>query len=667
MAGPARRGWAIGLAAVIVFGAFFGYMAWLLRDLPEPGHDEVLARSIVVYDREGHLLAERNPMGQFHVVRTLGQMGPWVPSATLAAEDRSFYSHGAVDPGAIARAAASDVASGGFVQGGSTITQQLVKIQLLTPRKTIDRKLQEAALAWALEHRYSKDQVLEMYLNRVYYGHGAYGIGAAAKTYFGSTREPSQLTAAQAAFLAGLIEAPAGNDPQQHFERARARQLYVLQGMVKMGKLTPAEERQAEAEPIQQELRIDTSFMREPAPHFVDFVVSQLERQFGAASVQQGGFRVYTTLDPHLQSLAEKAVKDGVVAMAGKGVNNGDLLAVRPNTGEILAWVGSADYSSERIGGQYDVVTSPRQPGSSFKPYVYAAALRDHVIASCTLLDDAPTNFSGYRPVDFDNSYMGRMPAQRALLLSRNIPAVQVASKEGITKVIDLAHELGIRSRLDPALPTAIGASEVTMLEHVQAYQALANGGARVPITGMTRVIDRSGSTVYSSRPGRPEVSQQVLSPAESYLIADILKDYSRQWSLGWGRRMAGKSGTTGGSQVGVHPDAWMMAYSPDIVIGAWAGNTGPNGKGQPVAAFGTDVGSTISREFINGLPAGEAHWYAQPGGLVNRGGQLFLAGAESLAPTCGLGNAGEGGGHGHDKKQPQATPSASPQDQEGD
>ncbi len=546
---------------------------------------------------------------------------------------------------ALARAAVVDVAHGSAVQGGSTITQQLVKIQLRQPEKTVDRKAQELMLAWALEHRYSKDQILEMYLNRVYYGHGAYGLGAAAKTYFGADKTAATLTPAQAALLAGLIQAPYGYDPQTHFGLARERQLYVLHGMVATGSLSAADAQKAEAEPIEKQLRFDTSFRKEKAPHFVDYVISRLERQFGPAAIQQGGLAVYTTLDPNLQALAQKSVADGVRALGGKGVNNADLLAVKPATGEIVAWVGSAGYQNDAIGGQYDVVTSPRQPGSSFKPYTYTAALKDHKIALCTNLQDQPTNFNGYQPVDFDNRFLGTMSARKALLLSRNVPAVQVAKQEGIDHVIALASQMGIRSPLDASLPTAIGSSEITMFDQVQGYQVFANQGAKMPLLGITRVVGASGKTVYEQKPGSQDGRRQV--------VRDTLKDYARQWNLGWGRPMAGKSGTSGGSQVGVHPDSWMLAYSPDIVVGAWAGNTGANGGGQSTSAFGTDVGSTISNQFVNNLPRDYGRWYSQPSGIAKtRSGEIALVGTENM---CG--GAAAGGSEKDKKKQPAPTP----------
>jgi membrane peptidoglycan carboxypeptidase len=654
--GRRQRGWLAVVAGVALLLVSLGiYTVSAMRSLPEPGHESVLVRSIVVYDRTGKVIAERNPQGQYHVVLKLPQMGAYNKSATLAAEDRDFYSHGAIDSGALARAALVDLTTGQAVEGGSTITEQLVKIQLLSPEKSVTRKVNEAFLAWALEHRYTKDQILEMYLNRVYYGHGAYGLGSAAKTYFG--KEASSLDAAQAALLAGLLQAPSGYDPQLHFELAKARQEYVLKAMVQTHALSQDEADRAAKEDLRPLLKFDTSYRQSRAPHFVDYIIERLEAEYGSASVQQGGLAVYTTLDPDLQALAERSVQDGVRSLASMGVNNGDLLAVRPSTGEILAWVGSDDYGSADIGGQFDVIRSPRQPGSSFKPYVYEAALRDKKLTLSSCLNDSPTDFNGYRPVDFDNSYQGRLSARAALVLSRNIPAVQVAQKEGIGNVIDLAHSMGVKSDLQPNLSTAIGGSAITMLDHVQGYQVFADQGEKMPLMSITKVVDATGRTLFQGAPGDQAGKRQVLAPAESYLITDTLKDYQNQWKLGWNRQMASKSGTTGGSQAGVHPDAWMMAYNPDIVVGAWAGNTGPNGAGKPVSAFGVNVGSTMLREFINGLPSNVRNWYGVPAGISKgKSGEIYLAGTEGLAGNdcAGMGlpksGEGEGGGGPHKK-----------------
>jgi membrane peptidoglycan carboxypeptidase len=654
----ARHGGWFALALIVLLVGFVGYVFWTLRDLPDPGSTGVLARSIVIYDRHGKQIEQRNAQGEYHDVVKLKDMGKLVPAAMLAAEDRNFYSHGAVDIPSTARAAFNDLLHRGATQGGSTITQQLIKIQLLTPQRSVFRKVQEAVLATALEQKYSKDQILDLYLNRVYYGHNAYGVGAATKTYFGKDKEPKDLTPAQAAFLAALVQAPVYYDPQTHYDRAKGRQLYVLSGLVATHTLTQAEADKAAQENIQAELKFDTSPRQSLAPHFVDYVISKLEAQFGSAAIQQGGFAVYTTLDLGLQDLAQRSVADGVGKLKGGGVNNGMLLAAKPDTGEILAWVGSADYYNNAIGGQYDVITHPRQPGSSFKPYVYEAALKDHKITLAQTVSDKPTDFgNGYKPLDFDNSFMGDMSARRALLLSRNVPAVQVGEKEGEQNYLNLAKQMGIKSDLKAVPSAAIGADEITMFDHLQGYATFANQGTKMPLMAITRIVDVSGNTVFQQDPGKQDGKTSVLTPAEAYLMTDVLKDYQNQWHMGWNRQMASKSGTTGGSQTGVHKDAWMMAYSPDIAVGAWGGNTEAGGGGQNISTFGTEVGQLMLGEFINGMPSNMKAWYQRPSGLVdgtgcpgdktNGGHEIFLPGTEK----------------GIDCAKPTPSPSSSPTD----
>ncbi|MEA2683507.1 MAG: hypothetical protein QOK05_1835 [Chloroflexota bacterium] len=647
---------AVAALTVVLGIATTAYARNELSNLPNPGAAPVLAKSVVFYDRNGNVLAEHDPQGQFHVVQRIGEMGKWAPLATVGAEDKDFYKHGALDPPSVLRAILVDTINHRAIQGGSTISQQLVKITVLHDEKTLTRKVKEAVIASEMEHKYSKDQILEMYMNRVYYGHGAYGIGSAAKTYFGRAMETKNLTIGQAAFLAGMINAPSGNDPQVHFDRARQRQFYVLDQMVKGGFLKKAEADSAATEDIQKELVYDTSYRESKAPHFVNYVISKLEAQFGPDAMQQGGMSVYTTLDPNLQALAEQSVTKGVQQMSSMGVNNGDLLAARPGTGEILAWVGSADFNNQGIGGQFDIIRSPRQPGSSFKPYDYEAALKDHKITLNSCVQDVPTDFAGYKPLDFDNSFMGTMTARKALLLSRNVPAVQVAQKEGIANVINLAYAMGIRDTLPPYLSTAIGGGEVTMLDNLQGYEVFANEGHKVPLISITKITDSSGSVLFQTSAGQQPKQAQVLTPAEAYLMTDALKGYQSQWNLGWQRQMASKSGTSGGASAGVHPDAWMMAYNKDIVVGAWAGNTGANGAGRPTSAFGVNTGSTMLASFINGMPADLNHWYQQPPGLVSKGGEIYLSGTETM-PACSAPSQAPAPGTGDQKKRRVAPP----------
>jgi membrane peptidoglycan carboxypeptidase len=644
----AKKAW-IAAAIGVVFVASTLYVLWAIKDLPDPSQNVLAAGDVIVLDRNGKLIEDWSPAGHYHVTLSLDQMGPYAPKAVLAAEDRNFYNHGAVDPTSIARAAWVDVTSGGVNQGGSTITQQLVKIQLLTPERSLTRKVQEVVLAIALEQRYSKDQILEMYLNRVYFGHGAYGVGAAAKTYF--NKDAKALTPAEAAFIAGLIQAPTAYDPVLHFDLAHAREMYVLQGMVDTKALSQDEAEKAAQEDIRSELHIQASARQSKAPHFVDYVLQQLESMFGSAAVQQGGIVVRTTLDLSIQQDAESAVANGVQDLSIMNVNNSALLAANPRNGDIIAWVGSADYGNDSIGGQFDVVLSPRQPGSSFKPYVYESALIDHKITWATILHDRPTDFNGYRPADFDNGGMGDIPARTAILYSRNIPAVEVGQMEGIDNVINLAHAMGVKSQLQPYLSTAIGASDVTLYEHLQGYATFANQGTRVGLHAINEVDDAGGGAIF--RYADPN-HDQVLTQAEAYLMTDVLKDYQNTWHFGWNRQMASKTGTSDNGSGGI-PDSWIMAYNPDIVAGVWVGNTGANGKGGLIRAYGENVGLTIMKRFINALPSNMRDWYSRPSGVkIGCGGDSqdpFLPGACTTSPKPSASPS----------SSPSSSPSASP------
>jgi penicillin-binding protein 1A len=623
----AKRVWIAAALGILLIGTTL-YVLWAIKDLPDPSQNVLAAGDVVVLDRNGKLIEDWSPAGHYHVSLGLDQMGPYAAKAVLAAEDRNFYSHGAVDPTSIARAAWIDVTSRGVNQGGSTITQQLVKIQLLTPQRSITRKVREVVLAIALEQRYSKDQILTMYLNRVYFGHGAYGIGAAARTYF--NKDAKNLTVAQAAFLAGLIQAPSLYDPVVRYQLAYEREQYVLGGMVATGALSKDEAEKASQEDIKSELQIQPSARQSLAPHFVDYVLSQLETLFGAAEVQQGGIVVHTTLDLNIQKVAQDAITNGVRDLQAYNVNNAALMAADPRNGEILAWVGSADYGNDSIGGQFDVVLSPRQPGSSFKPYVYEAALRDHKITWATILHDQLTNFNGYMPRDFDNGGFGNIPASRAILYSRNIPAVQVGQMEGINNVINLAHEMGIKSNLQPYLSTAIGASDVTLYEHVQGYQTFANQGKRVDLHAFTEVDDSTGHAAFKY--DNP-TSTAVLTPAEAFLMNDVLKRYQTTWNFGWNRQMASKTGTSDNGKGGI-PDSWIMAYNPDIVSGVWVGNTAPNGGGGLIRAYGENVGLTIMKRFVNALPANMRDWYTKPSGVTSCPGDNLDPFLDGACPT---------------------------------
>src|SRR5205823_6971354 len=317
-----RRRIPIAAIVAVVFALSTAYVAWALKDLPNP-NSGLAAGDIIFLDRNGQVIEDYSPAGHYHVNLTLDQMGKYPPAAVIAAEDRNFIHHGAVDVPSTARAVWVDGTDRGLNEGGSTITQQLVKIQLLTPEKSVPRKVHEMVLAIALEQRFSKDQILTMYLNRVYFGHGAYGLGAAARTYF--NKEAKDLTPAQAAFLAGLIQAPTAYDPVLHFDLTKQREQYVLDGMVSTGALTRQQADTAVAEDVKKEMHIQASARQSKAPHFVDYVLTQLEKLFGSAAIQQGGLVVHTTLDLGLQAIADRAVKLGVRDLHWAYINNAAL------------------------------------------------------------------------------------------------------------------------------------------------------------------------------------------------------------------------------------------------------------------------------------------------------------------------------------------------------
>jgi membrane peptidoglycan carboxypeptidase len=433
--------------------------------------------------------------------------------------------------------------------------------------------------------------------------------------------------------------------------------------MVATNALSKQEADKAAAEDIKSELHIQATARQSLAPHFVDYVLTQLDSLFGASAVQQGGIVVHTTLDVNIQAIAEQAVASGVQDLSNMNVNNSALLAAQPKTGEILAWVGSADYGNDSIGGQFDVVLSPRQPGSSFKPYVYEAALRDHKITWATVLHDRLTNFGGYMPHDFDNGGMGDIKASTAILYSRNIPAVQVGQMEGMNNVIDLAHQMGIKSQLQPYLSTAIGGSDVTLYEHLQGYATFANQGQRVGLNVIREVDDSSGHAALQYANPNPT---QVLTPAEAFLISDVLRRYQDTWHFGWNRQMASKTGTSDNGKGGI-PDSWIMAYNPDVVVGVWVGNTAPNGGGGLIRAYGENVGLTIMKRFINPLPANMRSWYSRPQGIVEGCGNdpedPFLQGGcnQTASPTASPSASPTASPSGSPSAQPSSSPSASP------
>lgn len=521
----------------------------------------------IFYDRNGVKLYETSgghqptPVGLNQVPRSL-------VLATLAAEDADFYKHKGVDPQAIARATYGNL-TGKQESGASTITQQLVKTTYLSPQKTISRKLREIVYAVILEQKYSKDQILERYLNQVYYGQESYGIGDAAKTYFGKNLD--QLTLGEASMLAGLPQSPTSYSPLgTNPKLGKQRQQYVLDRMVKLGYITKEQSTAAYAEPLTY-VKQEQVFH---APHFVFYVKEQLAKYYGSEVVDQGGLKVYTTLDLKKQDIAEQTLSQGVANVAGFHATNGALVAQDPRNGEVLAMVGSKDFNSTTIDGKVNVADAERQPGSSFKPFVYAAALKAGMPAN-TVLHDKPTTFYGtFTPHNYDGGYHGNVTLRYAIGNSLNVPSVELLDKVGDKPSIELAHDMGITTLNEPdryGLSLVLGGGEVKLVDMTTAFSVFANHGQQAGRATVLRVVGPDNKNLYQ-RKAQPK---QVMDEGIAFIMSDILSDNSAR-AIGFGpssplvfpRPAAVKTGTTNNFK-----DNWTVGYTPQLVVGVWVGN----------------------------------------------------------------------------------------------
>ena len=603
-----------GVVAFIlgVIGLLTAYAAVTLPDVNALGS---MTGSIRILDRDGRPIAQIGQQGAPHLTVSLDQISPVMQAATLAAEDRTFYQEGAFDVPRLLKALLVDLVTASPSQGASTITQQLAKNAFLNSDKTAMRKLREALLAQQINARYSKREILELYLNSIYYGDGALGVEEAAESYFGV--HASQLDLRQASLLAGLPAAPSYDDPFVNPQAAFFRQHYVLGGLVAMGAITA--DQAAAVDPLvgsatasdktpeQRNQAADLAALHtgatprfDQAPAFAQYVQEELTQLFGPDSPAfSGTLTVTTTLDLNVQRAAQEAVTTGI-AQLGRGSNNGALLMLDANTGGIEAMVGSANYGDPAIAGQFNVTTGLRQEGSTFKPYVYATAFEEgRLRPTSTLFDTAQESAQLGGVHDFDGSFLGRLPADRALLLSRNVPAEQAMEIAGSDNVISLAHSLGITATLAPNLSTAIGSSAVSMIDQAVAYSAFANGGYRVQAHAVLKVVDAQGSVLLDNS-GAAHGSQAIPSQI-ACTIDGILTGYPDTWGLSFDRSTAGKSGTTDNFR-----DAWYMAFTPDWVVATWAGHTNADGSSSSMqSVYGITMANYVTVPFVSSLPAG--------------------------------------------------------------
>ncbi|GAC1314155.1 MAG: hypothetical protein NVSMB2_03160 [Chloroflexota bacterium] len=595
-----RRGWIvnllISLLLLIVLASVAGAIALaaIINPLPPiavlDDPNNLGFKTAQIFDRKGQLLWEINdPSGGKRTVISLRDMSPDLIKATLAAEDASFYEHPGVNAVALVRSAIIDVSGRGST-GASTITQQLVRNAILDPQEakesTARRKLREIALAYEVDAHYSKDQILENYLNRVYYGNRSYGVEAAAQGYFGKSAH--DLTLPEAALIAGLVQSPSKYDPTRRDVPRTAdgipvatkeRQRYVLEQMARNGMITSDRARAA----YDQKLTIEARQVDLKSPHWVTYIRTLLEQQFGDRTLYTAGLRVYTTLDVGLDDRMQAVLQDNKGVINDQGGNNAALIAVDPRTGEILAFQGSMDFNDASIDGQVNVLTSERQPGSSIKPVIYAQSFLKGWSPGTSLDDNKQCweDQPGHQwcPNNFDNQFHGQVTARTALGNSLNIPAVRTLEFDTVPAAVDLAGKMGITtwgpdSGKTLGLSLTLGGAEVRPIDMAQLYATLANNGRKVPLVGMRQVSDATGKVLFDYQPPQGE---QVLDPRAAYMISNILSDpKAKLFTYGRATPLilkdypaASKTGTTDN-----YRDTWTDGYTPSLAIVVWVGNT---------------------------------------------------------------------------------------------
>jgi penicillin-binding protein 1A len=530
-----------------------------------------------LYDDNDELITELHVERRIFV--PLAQVPQVLRDAVIATEDRRFYSHWGIDPIGIARAIYQNYRHGRIVEGGSTITQQLTKLLFLTPDKSLDRKIKEAVLAVELERRYSKDRLLEMYLNQIYFGHGAYGVEAAARTYF--AKSVSELNVREAALLAGLPRAPSAYSPFERPELAKRRRETVLRRMVDFGALKEADAARFAKSSLGL---IPVERRRTTGQYFLEYVSQTLEAKYGADMVFKGGLNVYTTLNRSMQLAAEQALQEGLRALEGRTKARpgehpeGAVVSIEPHTGYVRAIVGGYDFFRSEFNR---AVLGKRQPGSAFKPFVYVTALENGMTAASRVEDSPVTypigqNGQAWKPDNYDRKFRGWITLQQALEESVNLVTVKVQERVGVARTIQTARRLGIASALPPDLTIALGSADLTLLELTGAYSALANQGTWMPPTTIRYVTDAEGKLIEEHVPQ----GRDAMSPETAYLITHMLRGVvergTGQAAKALGRPVAAKTGTTND-----YSNAWFVGYTPTMATGVWVGYDRPRSLGR--------------------------------------------------------------------------------------
>lgn len=522
-----------------------------------------LVSATQVFDINGQLISKL--FEENRIVVSINSISPYVQQAIIANEDTRFYNHLGVDPIGILRAVIVNIRTGSLAEGGSTLTQQLAKNMFLTQERTFTRKIKEAVLAIIIERKFSKQEILQAYLNQVYFGEGAYGVEAAAQVYFG--KHSSELSLSESALLAGLPRGPNIYSPYIDLKAAIDRRNTVLSGMVSEGYITKGQAEAAKQEPIALAGKKKRAVQ---ASYFLDYIANELVGKYGANRVYKGGLKVYTTLDIKTQQAAEAVL----------GQFQGAVIAIDPRNGHVRAMVGGKNYEESQLNR---AVAEVRQPGSAFKPFVYAVALNQGLTANSIIVDE-PINISGYSPQNYDKKYRGPVTMKKALRWSVNVASVKLGQQVGIDQVLSLAQSMGITTIVpqDNNLATSLGGltNGVNLIELSTAYTAFANGGIVSRPLSVLKVLDENGQVLEESHP----VQYSVLRPEVAYILTDMLKGVIENGTAtpaAIGREAAGKTGTTDNYET-----AWFIGYTPELLVGIYVGND----NRQPVGISGTEV-----------------------------------------------------------------------------
>lgn len=595
-------GWRTILICIVLgITIFVGLLSWVSKDLPTPEGiaRRTISQSTKIYDRTGKIVLYDLHGEERRTSVNLSDIPKYLIQATLTAEDRNFYEHKGFRFTSMIRALLVNLVKGSKTQGGSTITQQFIKNAILGNEKAYLRKIKELILAYQIEQKFTKDEILKLYLNEIPYGSNAYGAEAAAQTYFG--KPVKELSLAEAAAMAGLPKAPSYYSPWgNHLDELIARQQYILDAMVEQKYITQDQADQAKKEKL--------SFIKKResivAPHFVFYIKEILAQKFGERMVEQGGLKITTTIDADKQKFAEEAIERSAEKNKKFNANNASLVALNVENGEILAMVGSRDYFNDEIQGQVNVALRPRQPGSSFKPIAYVKALSLGFTPE-TIIYDINTNFSTdpnnpYSPQDYDGKERGPISLRKALAGSLNIPAVKILYLTKVENVLNLADKLGYTTLQDRnrfGLSLVLGGAEVKLLEHTNAYSALARGGIYKPTVAILKVEDSQGNIIeeFKDKPGEKVLEEQPVKE-----LTDIMSDNeARTYIFGANNKLvlpdrpvAAKTGTTND-----YHDAWTMGFTPDIAVGVWVGNS--DNKAMSKGADGSVVAAPIWQDFL--------------------------------------------------------------------